>query len=223
MKNGHTNGKHPASEYDATKPVYALRVFRVEPGMQICVRLLASEIRGVMTHYHRGRSQVCLGDDCPPAMHRDKQFWKGYIASEWYDKKLKLWFPTVLEVTECLELDMRGIIERGQVWELFRHAEAKKGEPVRGALHETLDASRLREPFDILPVLRTLFHCLGAFPMPVKNPLPPRVLIQPASDDPPRVIAEQEASATPAEYDPEKGYAARFEELKRQQAAKTRK
>lgn len=223
MKTGTNNGQRKAAEYDDSKPVYALRVFRVEPGMQVFVRMLSPEIRGVMTHFHRGRSQVCMGDDCPPAMHREKQFWKGYVACEFYDKKPKLWFPTVLEVTECLELDMRGIIERGQVWELFRHAEAKKGEPVRGALHETLDAAKLRDPFDIIPVLRTLYHCLGVFPASVKNPLPPRVLIQPTSDDAPQVLASQEAADSPASYDAEKGYAKRFEEEMRRRAEKTRK
>ena len=41
---------------------------------------------------------------------------KGYAHAEIYSRAIKAWNPVVLEITEHLELDLRGQYARGQVW-----------------------------------------------------------------------------------------------------------
>jgi hypothetical protein len=169
-------------EIEKPKLVFSLRVKRVEPGDNFFVRLLSREYGGMFTHYYQKRSYFCPGDSCKCPVHNNPQSftWKGYCAAELYDDVSKLWCPIVLEITERLEQDFRHRFARGQVWNLFRYAAKKTGEPVMGTLHEKQDEAQLPPSFEILPVLRTMYHWNGIMPLTAKNPLPDRVLVQPS-------------------------------------------
>lgn len=187
--NGHTNGTQTA----ASKPaVYQIRVFRVEEGDAVIARFLSYSHLGIMTHYVRKRSLYCPGDaECCPANHRLDKFWKTYAAVELWNDARKVWFPTVLEVTEHLELDLRDICKRGQLWELWRHKGGSKSSPVEAKLLEERDPETMPRAFDFMPVLQHLYH-VSRIQLSVKNPLPPRVVVAESIGDGPAILSQPE-------------------------------
>ena len=60
----------------------------------------------------------------------------------------------------------------------------KKREPVTGLLVETLDAATLPPAIDVRPVLLTIYH-VQRVSLDVRNPLPPRIMVQPSAGEPP--------------------------------------
>jgi hypothetical protein len=195
--NGHS--QQPAQEQRPAKPVQ-IEVVRVQAGASALFRILSPSYGGLFTHF-KGRSKYCPGEDfC--LLHKMDRIWKGYCAAEWWLEKEKVWRPCVLEITESLELDMRGKFGRGQVWEVYREQRTSKKAPqVMGKLHETVDVSRLRPPFDVVPVLRALYHS-DVIDLSKKNPCAPRLLAEDVSDDPPAILASKPVQAMdPAEYE----------------------
>jgi len=173
-------------------PIYPLRVFRIDPGTTHHLRTLSLMYGGLFTHYVKGSSRYCAGDECRPEYHRCDRIWKGYASVEVYGQKEKKWFPVVLEMTEGLEQDFRGVYTRGQVWEVWREPQpTRKATPVKGKLLEERDEKTFPEAFDYLPVLKHLYHCeridIGAV-----NPLPPRVIVSPSDGAPPAVLIGKE-------------------------------
>lgn len=187
--NGKANGQ--AKQPPRSLPVVAIKVLRIEPGHTAYVRTLSTEYGGIMTHWFKGRSHFCCGANCDATMHKTKRYWKGYTPVELYSEADGLWYPWVLEITEHLELDFRGRFDRGQVWELFRYEAKTIGEPVRGVLHETVDLDKLRPAFDIVPILKTMYHWLEPMPITVKNPLPGRTIAEPTQGDAPAILTGQ--------------------------------
>jgi hypothetical protein len=180
-----------------------LRVFRVEPGVEAIVRILSPvrSIVGIMTHWSKGRSLYCSPEGCAECRARSRRYWKGYLAALGWVEPSGCWLPIVLEVTESLELDMRGVIKRGQDWKLSRDREAKKQrQPVRGELRDQLDERELPRAFDFLPVLLNLYHELF-MAVDVPNPMPGRVMVELAEGAPP-TSAEQldQGEAVPPGY-----------------------
>lgn len=205
------------------RDVYALRVYRVEAGENVYLRMLSDSYGGCFTHYYQKRSLYCPGDVCKCAVHNNPQCWtwKGYCAAELYDDKKALWLPVVFEITERLEQDFRHRFKRGQVWNVFRYAIKKSGEPVMGTLHETLDPRTLQKPFDLQPVLRMLYHWNGVIILDKKNPLPDRVLVAPTKGDAPQALqltGDKQADDEQRERDQRS-----FEERAKEFSAKRRK
>lgn len=154
-----------------------LRVFRVAPGTSILVRTLASSYKGFLTHYYRGRSRVCLANECDVNYHKIPTDWKGYTPVEIWEGTKAKWFPVVLEITEHLELDFRHLFQRGQIWEVYREiVGAKKGTPVCGKLMEELDPKRLPPAFDVIRTVRSMYKCHVAT-LHLDSPLPDRILM----------------------------------------------
>ena len=208
---------------EVRRDVYALRVHRIEPGDNSYVRMLSASYGGCFTHYYQKRSLYCPGEVCKCPVHKDPQCWtwKGYCAAELYDEKNEVWLPVVFEITERLEQDFRKRFARGQVWNVFRYAIKKSGEPVMGTLHETVDPRTIQEEFDIQPVLRTLYHWSGVIHLDKKNPLPDRVLVAPTKGAAPQALrpsAEQAAGQEQGERDRRS-----FEERAKEFSAKRRK
>lgn len=203
--NGHANGQTQT----ASKPaVYQIRVFRVEEGDAVIARFLSYTHLGINTHYVRKRSLYCPGDaECCPANHRLDRFWKTYAAVELWNDGRKVWTPTVLEVTEHLELDLRDICKRGQLWELWRHKGGGKSSPVEAKMLEERDPDTFPRPFDFMPVLQHLYHVTD-IRMNVKNPLPPRVVVAESIGDGPAILTVPE-SARPRQSTAEDFEAAR--------------
>jgi hypothetical protein len=185
-------------------PPVDLAVFRVEKNAKHQIRTLAGtgpgpdrRLLGYMTHWRHGATRVCVGvPDCEPALHRIDPIWYGYLAVERWEEQLHLWLPCVLQVTESLELDFRGRLERGQHWTLAMSAVKKKGNPTRGQLDGRCDGDELPHPFDILPVLRALFHCPQLQPPSLPNPAPGRIALTPSTGAPPPGSKAAEQAAT---------------------------
>lgn len=170
---------------------YRLRILRVGPGEKMCVRMLSKSIKGMFNHFKDRRSHYCPGRQCNCQHSRLPRLWKGYVASERYDQEHNLWLPHVLEVTEYLELDMRGIYQRGQVWQLSRlKEEGKQKKPVTGLLLEVRDEKTFPPPHQILETLRHLYHALD-LELLFDNPLPGRTMVQPSQAEPPEIVKKE--------------------------------
>lgn len=195
--NGHSQ-REPAEQI-AGKPI-EVEVARIDPGSSHIFRILSASYGGLFTHY-KGFSRYCPGEDfCE--LHRLERIWKGYAAAEWWLERERVWRPCVLEITECLELDMRGRFGRGQVWEVFKGQRTKRKSPkLEGKLHETVDSALLQPAFDIMPVLRKLYH-VDAVDLSKKSPCAARVLAHDVPGDPPAIMAAKpQATMDPAEYE----------------------
>ncbi len=169
-------------------PAYPMKVLRVHKGDNIFVRTLSPGYFGFATHYVKKRSHFCLGRECPADRHKWDQSWKGYCSVEqWYDGE-DAWFPAALEITEQLELDFRRVFERGQVWEIWKALSNKgEAEPVRGKLHEQRDPLTFPGEYDVVPVIKSLYH-VQELPERVKSWIPDRVLVKPSQDAGPDLL-----------------------------------
>lgn len=174
-----------------------VEVFRCTTFEPIFVRMLSESYKGLFTHYIRGRSQYCPGKGCKYPNCETDRTWKGYVAAEWMMEQgdKALYIPCCFEITEYLELDMRGVYERGQLWEIWKLAETKgKQKPVTGKVNADPKPDGLRRPFDILPCLRALYHrdiinlvhpspCAArVFMAPVECELPQKLQPKPAEE-----------------------------------------
>src|SRR5579872_6707943 len=139
---------------------YVLSVFSVAPGTSTVLRMLSEEVDGLGTHYTGHGPAYCDPGACPATLHRTKYQWRGYVAAELWSDKLKRWAPTVLEVTESCELDLRYIYRRGQQWELSREVVTDKHKPpVVATLISEDDPTTYPPPFPIIPTLSRVYHC----------------------------------------------------------------
>jgi hypothetical protein len=155
-----------------------VRILPVPPRSPIVV-LFLSAVRGLITHWSAKQSFACPGDDrCAPAIHRCRSLWKGYAAVECWQFDVSAWIPAVLEVTENLEEQLRGMRLRGQVWSLERSGTKKKGDPVNGLFLETRKAELVSPAFDIVPALQRLYHT-SELKLDVPNPTPSQLLLPP--------------------------------------------
>lgn len=163
-----------------------VRVLSVPESGGIVVRFLGP-YAGCLTHFRGKRTIYCPGPgECPSSEHRLPTMWKGYAAVERWDPALRLWVPEVLEITECLEEDLRGQQLRGQVWLLARRQE--KGEPPAcfGTFCEQVNPDSLRAAFLVVPVLKRLWH-RDEVKLNKANPLPERIKLDPVAGDAPHL------------------------------------
>ena len=175
-QNGYPNGKPHSSPVQPVKRT--LRVLDWKEVQVHTIMLLANEYGGEFTHFRRS-TQLCRGADCPAALHNiGEPTWKGYTPILAKDYGVKRWIPFVLEMTENLERDMRYIFARGQLWEIWRDKDKGKTGQVCGKLIEDAgDVSRLPEPFDVIPVVRAMYHS-SLITLKHKNPMPDRVIVE---------------------------------------------
>lgn len=116
-------------------------------------------VGGTFGHY-KGRWQPCIVGNCPAALHSTQRFWRGYIAAFVFSKAARRWEPCVLEVSESLELDMRGRYSPGQVWEISRaKGNGKKELPYVGRLCPKQPQLEATRAFDLVPILEAFYHC----------------------------------------------------------------
>lgn len=167
-----------------------LRVLRILAGESWTVRFLASKLRGMGTHWHRGLSVPCFKKECPSDVHKTPFFWKGYAPVIVWQPKLGNWLPTVLEVTENLELDLREHDLFGQEWTLSRAEQVgKKRTPVVGELVQTLPREQLpKNVHKVEPCLQHLYHTIQ-LPPHVPNELPSRPVVEIIEGPPPMLPA----------------------------------
>jgi hypothetical protein len=164
---------------------YALRVLRVNAGESLVLRLLQSTYHGILTHYLRKRSWVCEGEDCPAARHHTPSQWRGYVPANLWHQDSQLWYPTVLELTEHAELDLRGRLERGQLWCFSRAPDGgDRHFPVTATLIGGHDPDIVPAPFDVLPVVRTLYRA-PYLVLDKDNPMPAKTFVVPIRGEAP--------------------------------------
>lgn len=174
-------------------PPVDLETFRVRKNQKHQVRTLAGtseatrgRILGYLTHWSEGASRVCVGvPDCKPNLHRVDPVWYGYLPVERWVDELRLWLPCVLQVTESMELDFRDKVQRGQYWTLAMAGDKKKGNAARAQLDGPCSGDELPHPFDVLPVLRALYHVPDLRPPWLPNPTPGRIALVPSVGAPP--------------------------------------
>lgn len=170
---------------------FRLSVLRIKAGQKFILRMLSKHIGGFFIHYVGKRSEYCPGKDCNCQNSRVKRQWKGYVAAEQYDQGANLWLPTVLEVTEYLELDFRDIYQRGQVWEISRMAEKpKQTNPVTGKLLEVRNPDTFPPAHQIYDALLHLYH-VTVLDMSQRNPLPARTYVKPSLGDAPQCMVPE--------------------------------
>lgn len=167
-------------------PEYGLKVFRLKGGCSAHVRLIGVSYGGLIQHYSQKTKGIyCRGDECPPADHRIPWQYRGYTAAEYYNQLRKQWIPVVLEMTELLELTMRPIFRRGQIWLLTKGPDvARRRGKLSGQLLENVAENTLREPFDILPPLRSMYRVLDLV-LDKLNPIPLPAYLEPSGDPAP--------------------------------------
>jgi hypothetical protein len=176
---------HSRIPHESRPDAIRVEVTRIKSEMTLTVRTLSYALKGLFTHFKGQRSHYCAEGDCDRGLHAINRQWKGYVAAEIWFQSSARWVPTVLEVTEHCELDMRDLYARGQVWELSRAKEStKKKMPVIARLLEQREEKTFPAPFDIMPVLRTLYHRLD-IELSQENPMPGRVVLLPSQGEPP--------------------------------------
>lgn len=160
-----------------------VRVIEIAEGGAVFFRGLSACYRGLLTHFIKGQgTQYCRKELCPAPWHKERLIWKGYLSGETHNFSAERWEPGVLELTESLELDFRGIYCRGQVWEIKRGIKVgRTNPPLVGRLHEQLNEKNLPPAFDYMPVLHHLYR-VAPLDLTAKNPLPPRMLIAYSKD-----------------------------------------
>jgi hypothetical protein len=174
-----------------------LAVHRLKPGTKGVVWTLSKRIAGCQTHFVKGQSEYCQGAICRPDWHRIPPIWKGFIAACVWTLPDGLWRPCVLEVTEALEKDMRGLYARGQVWELtVAHKTKRTNPPLRGRLVKQETDCPVPEAFPILDVLRTLYR-VEHIELNAVNTQTARQLMEPVEGPIPRSEESESAESRP--------------------------
>lgn len=171
-----------------------VRVLRIEKGQSATLRMLSPlglvvngipRIAGCMTFFKK-HTHYFDRQNPPGGIKTTDLVWKGYLAAELYDQPTNRWYPTVFEVTEHCELDLRYRYDRGQVWKVRKElpTQKKKNPTVRAELLEERDPDTFPPPFDFSGVLWHVFHYPNVV-LDVPNPLPGRTMIEASSGDPP--------------------------------------
>lgn len=194
--NGHSKEEKPI----APPPSHQVMLYRVQGPEAIFIKTLTEDYRGVFTHYKRPESLVCTGDQCRHPLHGIKRVWKGYVPVLINVPKTPRWVPFCFEITEHLELDLRGVWARGQTWEIYRDTDKKsKNGPIHGKLHLDEPPPNLPAPFNIVPCLRAVYHT-DVIDLCHKSPLPPRVYIEAMEMPVPEATRPKKFDPLPDDY-----------------------
>lgn len=141
----------------------------------------------------KGKTHPCQGGRCPHPHNKIDTLWYAYLSVDvWLDME-RLWKPAVLQVSESLELDMRGKVEKGQFWDISKLATKGKGSPYRGIPTGYAELQELPQGTIVLAVLRQTWHAPWLQPPEIVNPAEPRVYGEmKAGTPPPGTIAFDE-------------------------------
>jgi hypothetical protein len=171
-----------------------VRIWRCPQGEEHFVSILSGSIYGIFVHHvkgqtrARGRSRPCLGNECRPDFHKLDKQWVGFVPAELWVQAERVWRPIVLQVTEHMEQEFRGVLQRGQEWALNGFAQqGKQNIAIRAVLAREVDLAGLPEAWDCRPQLKNLYHC-DQLPLSVGNPLPARLILSPSKREGPEVL-----------------------------------
>jgi hypothetical protein len=145
----------------------------------------------MLAHWQKGPSMGCPGvSKCPSAVHRGRTIWKGYAAVRIWWANVNKWIPAVLELTECLEEQLRGRSLLGEMWHLTRMANKKKMSQVHGVYYATREERELKQTFDVIPVVQRLYHSTE-IEFGVPNPMPKKITVAEVNCEGPRIAEEE--------------------------------
>jgi hypothetical protein len=173
---------HP-EPFEAPKSLVAIQLISCpRDHVAITIRWLAG-YEGCMTHYKPRCPIYCPGPKlCDPSLHKLTGIWKAYAPIEvWRDSPDRDWIPAVFEVTERMDELLKGEQLRGQVWAMRRVPIGPKRAECTGNFCEMCDPARLRQPFNMLPILTRIYHTPHIV-LGVPNPKPPRIFLEPSRD-----------------------------------------
>ena len=119
------------------------------------VRWLA-RLDGLHVHFRKQRIP-CGGQQCDSGLHRLPKSWIGYAPAEVLNTRDRLWFPTVVEVTERLYWCLEGVTLRGTVWNLWRRPGRRDREECYGEQIDEVDPQKLRTDVDTVAAVRRLY------------------------------------------------------------------
>lgn len=181
-----------------SEPARRLSVLRVAENSKEQILVLADgPVKGFITHFTKGQSQACRGEECGCQSSMVNSLWKGYHPVMRFDRQGNCWIPTVLEVTEALELDFRGKFFRGQEWELSRGIITKKRKPaIFGRLIGSRDLPEHCRAFDVSPAVFWIYHD-RSLKINLSSPIPQRVMVEPLTMNGPGQHDQAEKKATP--------------------------
>jgi len=167
--------------------------------------VFAGPIEGLITHFLKGQSYGCQGPSlCEPSVHRARPVWKGYAPARQLRPRQGVWAPCVIEITECLEEQLRGRDLVGEEWELVRDPQRRRSGQVTGRLVGRRPEKALWVPFDIRPPLYRMYH-VTFLDLGTPNPMPSRLILPtvPLSeqDVSPATAATPERAATPEDLE----------------------
>lgn len=157
----------------AGKPVHVLRV----PADGLHRVVFLADYVGQIEHWDRSRTFACPGGaECAAKHGKYRVDWYAYAPVAYLDSRTRRYDPWVLQITACLEFNLRSRPLRGTAWDLSRApGHGGKGEVV-GELVEEWAEERLPKAFPIVPVLEKIFG-IGRVYLGAPNPLPEPVTV----------------------------------------------
>lgn len=145
------------------------------------------------------------GQYVPPSEHGkdipgQPLIWKGYTSALVWSRPEKRWLPVCFEITERLELDLRGRYKRGQIWECSREEKTKKKPrpAARGQLLEERKDSETPPELDLVPFLRSFYHRQD-LDLDTPNPFPPITMVEAVEAAAPGQGTSDKSKADPVE------------------------
>lgn len=191
--NGHSAEEPPI----APPTTHKIELYRVRNADAIFIQTLTSDYLGCFTHYRKQSGSEYCGANCKHPDHGIKRLWKGYVPVLINVPNTDRWVPFAFEITEHLELDLRGVWGLNQTWEIYRDMTTKtKNGPMYGRLHKDPPWPKLPLPFNILPCLQAVYH-VDVVKLDQKSPLPARVYVEPFQAPAPEVTRPKPIDQVP--------------------------
>jgi hypothetical protein len=187
---------HPSGGESASTRTDPVKLLRCEEGQSFILRFLTEKYGGMFTHWTGTRSVRCWSSGCEPCRKRNRQIWKGYIGVEEWIASTRSWKPHVLEISEHLELRLRGRNLKGEVFKVSRAKKAsgtKKPTAVEGEYLRTMSDIVLRDDVLVSVILQWVYGP-GEYPLDEDNPLPAKLFLDHKRDEPPPADAAQAES-----------------------------
>jgi len=178
-----------------------VRLLRLKANQRYKVRILSEvtgRIGGEMTVYTPAGSRF-VPSFVSQEESKERFTWKGFLCVLYLVPEECLWRHAVLEVTEHLELAMRGDVRRGQTWLLSRGPDRSKGKrqhpaPVCGVLQATEPAEHWPQPFEMRDVIAGVYGCRKGEVLELATfcPLPDKLFISDiqAGETPKQTVAD---------------------------------
>lgn len=122
--------------------------------------VLLGPYEGIYAHPQGKGTKPCAGDRCKHAAHAKETQWQGYAPALVYvEGNVCKWVYCVLQITEALEVTLRGRELRGELWRLRRvQVGDGKARKVVGELVGSWLECDTPPEFDVRPIVHRVTH-----------------------------------------------------------------